>query len=352
MTRRRRNAKRSIQRYTALTAIALVICACGGAAGPSAPVGSPAPNGLPSARPAPTASPAPTVTAAPLPHGVIAFVPTPGGGPIELAASDSAIWVENHRTENLSQIDPEQNVEIARFPNVQAHCDIATGAGFVWVTRAATSIVSKVDPASGNKVDTVGLRDACGVDADDEDVWVASPGLGKVVRSEAATLDERASVAVGPNPFWVAIGPEAVWVAGEADGGTLYRINSATNKVVASISVPNPFATGVAVGHGAVWVPARDRHVIYRIDPATNSVAVTIQLPTLIGGIGVGSDAIWSSGFGDGKVYRIDPATNAITGSIDTGLGNLGPPIEAFGSIWVAALDRNVVARIDPAAVE
>jgi DNA-binding beta-propeller fold protein YncE len=348
MPRRRRNAKRSIQRWTALTAIAVVICACGGGAGPSAPVGSPAPTASP---PAESTTPAATATAAPLPHGVIAFIPT-AGGPIELAASDRAIWVENHRTDYLSQIDPEQNVEIARFPTVQAHCDVATGAGFVWVTRAATSIVSKVDPASGDKVDTVGLGDACGVDADDEDVWVASPGLGKVVRYDAATFEERASVAVGPYPFYVAIGPEAVWVAGEADGGTLYRINPATNKVVASITVPNPFSTGVAVGHGAVWVPARDRHVIYRIDPATNSIAVTIQLPTLIGGIGAGSDAIWSSGFGDGKVYRIDPATNAITGSIATGLGNLGPPIEAFGSIWVGALDRNVVARIDPAAVE
>lgn len=348
---RRVRSERSTPFPAILAAVALVSSSCGGAAAPSAPGPSPASGAPASVAPtSPGATLAPTATAARVPEGVIALIST-AGGPIGLAATDKAIWVENHRAEYLSQIDPEQNVEIAKFTKVQAHCDIAAGAGFVWVTRAATSIVSKVDPASGNKLGTISLRTPCGIDADDRDVWVASPGLGTVVRYDPATLAERASISV-PDPFWVAIGPEAVWVAGEADGGTLYRINPATNKVAATVSVPNPFSTGLAVAHGAVWVPARDQLVIYRIDPATNKVVATIKLPSQIGGIGVGPDAIWSSGFGDGKVYRIDPKTNAITGSLSTGLGNLGPPIVAFGSVWVAALDRNLVARIDPAAVK
>ena len=336
-----------MRRRTSLSALVLVLSACGGAAGPSAPVGA-SPSST--ATPASSRTPAPTATAAALPDGVIAFIPT-DQGPIVLAATDKLVWVESHRADHVSQIDPEQNVEVARLTKVQAHCEVIAGAGFIWATRAATSIVSKVDPASGEKVGTISLRDACGIAVDDDDVWVASPGLGKVVRYDVRTLEERASVSVGPYPFGVAIGTKAIWVVGEADGGTVWRVNPATNKVVATISTPLPFYTGVAVGHGAVWVPTRDNRVIYRIDPATNSVAATIQLPSQIGGIGVGPDAIWSSGFGDGKVYRIDPKTNAITGSISTGLGNLGPPIVAFGSVWVAALDRNLVARIDPEAV-
>jgi hypothetical protein len=71
-----------------------------------------------------------------------------------------------------------------------------------------------------------------------------------------------------------------------------------------------------------------------------------------IGGIGVGSDEIWASGFGDGMIYRIDPATNSVAGSLSTNFGNLGPPLVAFESIWVGALDHNVVLRIDPAAFD
>ena len=201
-------------------------------------------------------------------------------------------------------------------------------------------------------VATIGVPDACGLASDENDLWVASPGTGKVVRYDPKTMKERASVAVGAMPFWVAIGPEAVWVGGEADGGTVWRIDPATNKVVASIKAPNPFSTGVEVGHGAVWVPARDDKVVYRIDPKTNKVAATIQMPSEIGGLGVGPDAIWTSGFGDGVVYKIDPATNKVVGSVSTGQGALGPPLAAFGSVWVAALDRNVVVRIDPTKVK
>lgn len=282
---------------------------------------------------------------------IIALIPT-ANGPIELAASEDTVWVENHRSDYLSRIDPAQNVEVERLTNVNVHCEIAVGAGFVWTAQASASEAHKVDPATGEVVDTISLRDACGVAADDEDVWISSPGLGTVVRYDANTMEERASVALAPMVFPIAIGPEAVWVAGEAGGGTVYRIDPATNSVVASISTPNPFATGVEVGHGAVWVPARENRVVYRIDPATNTIVATIQMPSAIGGLGVGPDAIWTSGFGDGMVYKIDPATNEIVGSVSTGQGNLGPPLVAFGSVWVAALDRNVVVRIDPALVQ
>jgi DNA-binding beta-propeller fold protein YncE len=332
-----------MRRLSTGTLVALTVAACAVSPGPSTP---PAPT----ASTFPDAAPASgTPSAAVLPAGVVSIIPV-AGGPIGLAATTDSIWVENHRTNSLSRIDPAENVEAERLDAVPVHCDVAAGGGFVWTTQASGGIATKVDPESGETAGEVLLPEACGVAADDEDVWIVSPGAGTVVRYDPETLEERASIPLGDMSFWVAIGPEAVWAAGEADGGTLWRIDPETNTVVASISVPNPFSTGVEVGHGSVWVPARDNKVIYRIDPATNEVATTIQMPSAIGGIGVGPDAVWSSGFGDGKVYRIDPATNEVTGSIDTGLGNLGPPLVAFDSVWVGALDRNVVARLDPEA--
>jgi virginiamycin B lyase len=337
-------------------AIMLVASACAGQ------------GGTPSSAATPTVGPteaiqteassseaAPTVTAAPpsptpLPAGVLAVIPT-GEGPNELAATADTVWVEDHRLGHLSRIDPARNVEVDQLTDVLIHCDVAAGAGFVWATQASSNQATKVDPASGEVLGTISLRDACGVAADDKDLWVVSPGSGSVVRYDPQSNEERATVTVGANPFFVAIGPEAVWVDGEADGGTLWRIDPATNAVVASIPVPDTFATGVEVGHGSVWVPARDQSCVYRIDPASNTVAATIRMPSAVGGLAVGPDAIWTSGWGDGTVNRIDPATNEITGSISTGFGNLGPPMVAFDSVWVSAMDRNVVLRIDPAAV-
>ena len=339
-------------------AIVVMLVASGCAGQGSAPSSAPPPTTDPTevapTEAAPTEAATPTAeppSPTPLPAGVLAVIPT-GAGPNELAATADAVWVEDHRQGVPSRIDPATNAEVAQLKDVPIHCDIAAGGGFVWATQASSSTATKVDPASGEVKGKISLRDACGVAADDHDLWVISPGMGAAVRYNPQSLEQIASVPVGQMPFFVAIGPEAVWVAGEADGGTLWRIDPATNTVAASIPVPNPFASGVETGHGAVWVPARDNAKVYRIDPATNTVAATIELPSAIGGLGVGPDAIWTSGWGDGKVYRIDPATNEITGSIGTGFGNLGPPMVAFDSVWVSAMDRNVVLRIDPAAVK
>ena len=352
-----------MRRLRSIMVVAVILAGCASSAGPSVPAPSAVASSQGSAivrpsavAPSPVAStaratPRPATPTPTQPPGILAKIPT-AEGPIGLAADRDSVWVENHRSNFLSRIDPTKDLEVDQFRDASVHCDLTTGAGFVWVAEAAVSQARKVDPATGKVVATIDLADACGVAADAEDLWITSPATGKVVRYDPETLKERASIEVGAMPFALALEPTAVWVAGEADGGTLWRIDPATNKVVASVSVPNPFATGVEVGHGAVWVPARENKVVYRIDPKTSKVVATIQLPSEIGGLGVGPDAIWTSGFGDGKVYKIDPATNEIAGSLDTGQGNLGPPLAAFDSIWVAALDRNVVVRIDPAQVK
>jgi len=336
----------------AVAAVALLVTACGDDGGTATTSPSTAASTVPTspstAQLPASSSPATTLALRP---GILASIST-AQGPIELAATDDAIWVEIHRGGFLSRIDPVRNVESKRLQNVSVHCDVAAGAGFVWTTKASEGVVTKVDAVTAEPVATVALQDACGVAADANDVWVVSPGAGKVVRYDPTTAAERASIPLARDAFLVAIGPEAVWVAGETGGGTVWRIDPATNKVVTSINMPIQFATGIATGFGAVWVPAREEKVIYRIDPATNEVTATIKVPSPIGGIGLGPDAVWASGFGDGKIYRIDPATNTITGSLETGYGNLGSPLYAFDSLWVSALDRNSVLRIDPSQVK
>jgi DNA-binding beta-propeller fold protein YncE len=264
-----------------------------------------------------------------------------------LAATDDAIWVELHRANVVSKIDPAAGREIAQFDRIPAHCAVAVGYGYVWASKARVGLVSKVDPATGDVVGELRVPEACGLAVDDHDLWVTSPT--GVVRVDPDTLTERATVALGELVFGIAIGPDAVWAQGESGGGTVWRIDPSTNAVTAEIDAPG--ASAIAVGSDSVWVAARNDAVLYDIDSATNSITATIDLPGPIGGIGVGLDGVWVSGFGDGWVSRIDPDTDQVTGSISTGYVHLGPPITAFGSVWVAALDEDVVLRIDPAAM-
>ena len=333
-----------------LASAAMVLSACGGQGLPSASgPGATQPRGTVAPIPGATANASPA-SATPLPAGVLAAIPLPGG-PISLAATADAIWVEGHRAGYLRRIDPVGNAWVEGGSNAQVHCHIAAGAGFVWTTKAAQNLVTKVDPVNGQNIGTIELQDACGIAVNDHDVWVASPGLGAAVRFDPKTLKQRASIALGHDVFWISIGPEAVWAAGEADGGTLYRIDPKANKLVATIRLDSPSPAGLAVAFGSVWVGDRVKGLVHRIDLDTNEVVATISIPTIVGGVGVGPDAIWASGFGNGTVYRIDPATNATSGSISTGQTELGDPLFAFDSIWVGALEEDLVMRLDPTKV-
>jgi DNA-binding beta-propeller fold protein YncE len=260
----------------------------------------------------------------------------------------------------VTRIDPSQNKEVARLKDAPVHCNVVSGGGFVWAAEAHTGggpnlkegKVTKIDPASGAVLGSIELVTACGLAADDNDVWVTSPMLAEAVRYDAATLEERAVIPVGKDIFEIKIGPDAVWVSGESGGGMVWRIDPTTNQVVTSISISDSTPIGLEVAFGSVWVGSRAKGVIYRIDPATNTVAETIKVNGSIGGIGVGPDAIWASGFEDGTIYRIDPTTNSVSGSLSTTYLTLGPPLVAFESIWVAALEQDAVLRIDPAAFD
>jgi len=294
------------------------------------------------------ASATPNLT--PMPPGFLAIVPV-AEGPIVLAATADAIWVESHREDIVTRIDPLQNMEVARLEDVPAHCTVISGGGFVWAADAHQGRITKIDPADNANLGFIEILDPCGLAADNTDLWVARPVLAQAERYDAATLEKRAIIPLGPNVFDIAIGQDAVWASGETDGGMVWRIDPATNEVVTSISVPGA-GQGLIIAFGSVWVGSRTKGSIYRIDPETNAITETIKVNNAIGGIGVGPDAIWASGFGDGTVYRIDPATNSVSASLFTTFGNLGPPLVAFESIWVGALDQNVVLRIDPTAFD
>ena len=65
-----------------------------------------------------------------------------------------------------------------------------------------------------------------------------------------------------------------------------------------------------------------------RIDPATNKVLATISLPSA-GWTAASSDAVWVTN-GNG-VTRIDPATNTVVANVDLQHAALGDPAVVSG---------------------
>jgi YVTN family beta-propeller protein len=149
-------------------------------------------------------------------------------------------------------------------------------------------------------------------------------------------------------PSGVAVGGGAVWVtAGGYQDTRVLRIDPASNRVVASIPVPDG-SDRLAVGAGAVWVANRSDNSVSRIDPAGNRVAATIGVGREPLGITVAAGSVWVASMLDDSVSRIDPAGNRVAATIPVpGQGSAVTVAAAGGAVWVSG--NRGLHRIDPA---
>jgi streptogramin lyase len=148
-------------------------------------------------------------------------------------------------------------------------------------------------------------------------------------------------------------GPVATGPPGGPVGG-LVRIDPATNRAVATISVPGeiqsviPLArTLLAVGGGSVWV-ADGFSRVTKVNAVSNTRIFQVDVSTENGGIVAGEDAIWvlgPRGPDTGGVFRIDPSTNNVTGPFGSFPCCAGDVAFGEGAVWVLAPDG--VHRVD-----
>ena len=150
----------------------------------------------------------------------------------------------------------------------------------------------------------------------------------------------------------VAAGYGGVWIVGP---GLIYRVDPATGRKVATISVPgtNEITSGICTGVGSVWVTSGgDHRGIYRIDPRRNRVTSFIRLPLVPTSIAVAYGRAWATvpRQGPGIVERIDPHTNRVSGSpIHVG-ASPGGVVALAGGLWITSgSGYSTLTRINPA---
>jgi YVTN family beta-propeller protein len=129
-------------------------------------------------------------------------------------------------------------------------------------------------------------------------------------------------VSVGNGPTGIAFGSGSVWVANSL-GGTVSRLNPATDEVTATIEVGEG-PTDVDADSDAVWVAAERARSIVQIDASTNRVVRTIELVNRPKTLAAAGDKVWlavqPSGAGH-RGGRLVVANPALITSIDPGIG-------------------------------
>jgi YVTN family beta-propeller protein len=105
-------------------------------------------------------------------------------------------------------------------------------------------------------------------------------------------------------PAWLAATESDVWASHPAQG-TVTRISTATNAVVAKIQVGGQPVDGAIGPDGLVWIPNLRLNLIQRIDPATNRVVDTIPTGVAPFVLSVGYGDVWAPAFGGTSVWRL-----------------------------------------------
>jgi streptogramin lyase len=322
--------------------LALMLTACGQQVAAPRVVVSPTPDATTS--PSATVRPTPTPPR-PVPP-VVALIRT-GTGPNALAASDDWIWVELHREDRVARIDPETN-EQDLVTEVPVHCGVAASPAGGWATRFSSNQLTRFDPDTGEIIEQISIPDVCGLVVEGDDgAWVTSPGPGQILEIRAGEPEPLRAITVARPIFALAVLPDAVWVAGEAAGGTLYRVDRASEGVT---SIPLRGVDEIKIISGALWASARFGNMVWKLDATTGEILgeMELQSPT---GVAEALGSVWAATL-NGDLVEIDPETVEVRSTHPLGYRDLAMPIYAFDSLWVAALENNLVLRVDLALAQ
>jgi virginiamycin B lyase len=163
--------------------------------------------------------------------------------------------------------------------------------------------------------------------------WVACKEQSRVIRISVRSGKRTKSVRLDGPAIAVKKGYGAIWAL--ESGGTLYRLNAKTGKIVRRIPLRVSAAYNIWIGGGSVWV-ADDRGAeVVRVAPATNRVAARIAVGDGPASMAFAGESAWVINHRDTTIDRIELATNRSTRLARLGGDAPERMVWAAGSLWV-----------------
>jgi virginiamycin B lyase len=246
--------------------------------------------------------------------------------PTSPGSNATAPWFLDVVDHVLAQVDPGSNQVVTSFEVPDDAFVVASAADSLWLARTTAGVVERRDPHDGRVIKTIplepGLR--AGMTVSPGTVWVASGKGNHVWRIDTATNRVTATITVGQFPRGLAVSGNSLWVCSRDDVQGLWRIDTDTNQVVAKIDVTGGVAPcgGVSIApDGAVWVinwnDSTDENTLVRIDPGTNTITGAVPLGTAVTfGFVAQTNVIWAVSSTNKTLLRADPQALRLTGQL------------------------------------
>jgi hypothetical protein len=212
------------------------------------------------------------------------------------------LWVSC--CDGIVRVDPASGEKLLSVPMDGA---FAVGEDGVWILTEADGL-QEVDPGTGVLGAGSGPFDGslCGEGWKDLVVafgsgWLACK-IGDVVRIDIA-IGEATVIHTGPGAHTFPLTEDAVWVTNYQEGGSVSRIDPASNEVRTTPGAGS--GIGITYGDGYIW--ASTGTGIAQLDPASGEILREFRL-----GFGWFYELIWDDGIiwvstTTDKVLKVDP---------------------------------------------
>jgi virginiamycin B lyase len=237
---------------------------------------------------------------------LIASVTLPGEPCAGLSTGFGSLWIPLcTAVPSLAKINLKTNQLESVFPVGPAAAEggVTTGAGSVWLVTDKLGSLARIDPSSGNILDTFHLPAGSynpyfykGV------VWVSQAEGAQLTGIDPRSGRIAVTAVTGPQPRFLAGGAGAMWTLNQGDG-TLTRVDVVTQKSI-TIALGTPGHGGdIKFQGGMVWT-TMPKVPLSWIDAATTSLQCQWAGP---GGdsLDIGPGAIWLTDYHAGTVARI-----------------------------------------------
>ena len=251
-------------------------------------------------------------------------------------------------------------LDVEVVPSGGAYSPVGFGDGSLWATDVLVCTDNFTIPMSVSG--SASASSAASVQA-----MCALPNKTLLKRLDPRTGEEVAAIPLENFPTnlpEVAFKAGSVWVS-SADGfaDAVLKVDPETERVVDRIPVGSP--TGLAFGHGSVWVTSSGSGTLSRVDPRTGEVAEEIEVGrgALDVAVDDGSETVWvaSGSFFSmenpehHKLSRVDAATDRVVAQIPIAArrpeGGAQSVTVGEGAVWAQSV-RGKLFVIDPATNE
>ena len=225
---------------------------------------------------------------------------------------------------------------------------VAASSKAVWVTSERDGTLTRLDPATGNRVGPTRKLGpgVAGVAIGGKWVWVTNPRRGWLLRLDPRSGRPLEKIKVGGKPGPIALGGGRVWVADE-DGRGITAVNSEGGHVFRRGLPPQAPDLRLAFGARGLWISIAPAASVRRIDPANVVAGEPIRVGRGPAGLTVADGFVWVANSRSGTVSKVDPATRQLLGDpIEVG-GHPGGIDAGTSAIWVANAADDTVTRID-----